>query len=106
MKRIVVALVLISFPGVTAWAQANKPCSVTKWEKATYAKNSHNTKTQIVYTVRVGDTSYKLARKSDDVDLQAGEQVRCDIEKKNVTVTTEKGKKRKYDIVGTEAGGS
>ena len=54
MKRIVIAsaLVFTSLHTVTAWAQSYEPGSVNKWEKATYAKNSHNTKNQIVYTVR------------------------------------------------------
>ena len=106
MKRIVIAsaLVFTSLHTVTAWAQSYEPGSVNKWEKATYAKNSHNTKNQIVYTVRVGDATYKLARKSDKVDLQAGEQVKCEVGKKHITVIDAKGKERQYDIVGSESG--
>jgi hypothetical protein len=101
MKRVIVAFLFLLTS--SAWAQTSMPGSVTKWEKATYAKNSHNTKNQIVYTVRVGDTTYKIARKSDKVDLQAGEQVNCEVGKKHITVVDAKGKERQYDIVGSEA---
>ena len=103
MKRIIMALVLAPTLGVTAWAQTYMPGTVTKWEKATYAKNSHSTKNQIVYTVRVEDATYKIARKSDKVDLRAGEQVKCEVGKKHIAVVNEKGKERQYDIVGSEA---
>ena len=104
MKRMIVALLLVITS--SALAQAYVSGSVVKWEKAIYAKNSHNTKNQIVYTVRVGDATYKIARKNDKVDLQAGEVVRCEVGKTHITVINEKGKERQYDIVGSESGGN
>jgi hypothetical protein len=105
MKRIIMALVLVftCLLAAHAWAQTSMSGSIVRWEKATYAKNSHTTKNQIVYTVRVGNATYKIARKSDKVDLQAGEQVQCEVGKTHIKIIDQKGKERRYDIVGSEA---
>jgi hypothetical protein len=99
--KAVVGLLLLLLTS-TAWAQTFETGSVLKWEKKSYSQSAHITKNQTVYTVRVGDVTYQIARRSDKVEMSVGQQLKCRIEKDHLFVINEKGKETKFDIVGTQ----
>ena len=82
---------------VTALAQSYESGSVVKWETKAFAM------TAFVYSIKVGDVIYQVARRSARVEMTMGEKIRCRVEKDKFVVRDDKGKETKYDIVGTEA---
>lgn len=99
MKYIIAiaALTLLLATGVKA-----DTGTVMKWENKTYSQSAEITRNHIVYTVKVGDVTYQIARRSDKVEFTKGQTVECRLEKNHMFVTNEKGKGEKFDIVGTE----
>ena len=83
-------------------AQTREDGTVLKWEKKTYSQSAHIIRNHTVYTVRVGDHTYQIARRSDKVEMSVGQQLECRVEKDHFFVVNEKGKETKYDIMGTE----
>jgi hypothetical protein len=99
--RAVVGLLLLLLTSA-ALAQTYEAGSVLKWEKKSYSQSAHIIRNQTVYTVRAGDVTYQIARRSDKVEMAVGQQLKCRVEKNHLFVLNEKGKEMKYDIVGTE----
>lgn len=94
--------ILLLLLASSAWAQTYETGSVIKWETKTYSQSAHITRNHIVYSVRVGDATYKIARRSDKVEFDLNQEIKCRVEKGQMLVVNEKGKETKYDIVGSE----
>jgi hypothetical protein len=99
--RAAVGLLLLLFSSA-ARAQVYEAGSVVRWEKKSYSQSAHIIRNQTVYTVVVGDLTYQIARRSDKVEMNAGQQLKCRVEKGHLIVLNEKGKETKYDIVGAQ----
>lgn len=77
--------------------------TVVKWEKQAYAMTAvHPAGNHIVYSIKVGAVTYKVARRSAKVEMAMGQQIQCRVEKNSMAVRDEKGKEIKYEVVGTE----
>ncbi len=85
----------------TAWTQTYEIGSVLKWETKTYSQSANITRNHPVYSVRVGDVVYQIARRSTQVEMNAGQQIQCRVANGQMFVVNEKGKETKYDIVGS-----
>jgi len=96
------ALVLL-VGSLSALAQNYDTCTVLKWETKTYSQSAHITRNHPVYSVRVGETIYQIGRRSTDVEMSTGQQIKCRIDKDHMLVVNQKGKETKYDILGSEA---
>jgi hypothetical protein len=89
---------------VTALAQSYESGSVVKWETKAFAMTAvHPAGNRVVYSIKVGEVTYQVARRSAKVEMTMGEKIQCRIEKDKFVVRDDKGKETKYDIVGTEA---
>jgi hypothetical protein len=89
---------------VTALAQSFESGSVVKWETRAYAQTAvHPAGNRVVYSIKVRDVTYQVARRSAKVEMTMGEKIQCRVEKDKFVVRDDKGKETKYDIVGTEA---
>jgi hypothetical protein len=88
----------------TALAQSFESGSVVKWETKAFAMTAvHPAGNRVVYSIKVGDVTYQVARRSAKVEVTMGEKIQCRVEKDKFVVRDDKGKETKYDIVGTEA---
>ena len=87
---------------LTVFAQSYQPGTVVKWEMKPYSQSAHIIRDQVVYTIRVGDATYQIARRSKDVEMNPGQQIDCRVDKGLVIVRNAKGKEIKYAIVGSE----
>ena len=74
--------------------------TVLKWEHKTYWQSADITRDQVVYTVKVGDVTYQIARRGDKVEFVVGQNVDCRVDKNHIFVVNDKGKETKYEIVG------
>jgi hypothetical protein len=99
MKWCIWFVLLFAF---VASAQSYDSGSVLKWEHKTYSQSAHITRNQVVYTIRVGNVTYQVARRSDKAEMSVGQSLKCRVEKDRLSVLDGKGKETKYDIVGTE----
>jgi hypothetical protein len=63
----------------------------------------HPAGNRVVYSIKVGDVTYQVARRSAKVEMTMGEKIQCRVEEDKFVVRDDKGKETKYDIVGTEA---
>ena len=98
-KRIFcVAICLVA----VALAQSYETGTVVKWEKQAYAIPGQPAGNHIVYSVKVGAVTYKVARRTAKLEMAMGQQIQCRVEKNSMLVRDEKGKETKYEIVGTE----
>jgi hypothetical protein len=89
---------------VTALAQSYESGSVVKWETKAFAMTAvHPAGNRVVYSIKVGDVTYQVARRSAKVEMTMGEKIQCRVEKDKFVVRDDKGRETKYDIVGTEA---
>ena len=94
-------LIVGCFFALVVWAQTYETGGVLKWETQTYSQSAHITRNHPVYTVRVGDTNYQIARRSTEVEMKSGQQIQCRIENGYMLVVNGKGKETKYDIIGS-----
>jgi hypothetical protein len=86
-----------------ALAQSYDSGTVVKWEKQAYAITAlHPSGNHIVYSIKVGAVTYKVARRTAKVEMAMGQQIQCRVEKNSMIVRDEKGKEMKYEVVGTE----
>ena len=86
-----------------ALAQSYETGTVVKWEKEAYAITAfHPAGNHIVYSIKVGAVTYKVARRTAKLEMAMGRQIQCRVEKNSMLVRDEKGKETKYEIVGTE----
>lgn len=99
--RIVVGLVVLLCAS-TAWAQTYETATVLKWETKLHAYADGSTGSQTVYSVRVGDHTYEVGRLNNKIEMTVGQQLKCRVDKKSLFVVNDKGKEKKYAIVGTE----
>ena len=89
---------------VTALAQSFESGSVVQWETKAFAMTAvRPAGNHVVYSIRVGEVTYQVARRSAKVEMTMGEKIQCRAEKDKFIVRDDKGKETKYDIVGTEA---
>ena len=100
-NRAIIGLLLLLIASV-AWAQTYETGSVLKWETKTYSQSAHITRNHPVYSVQVGTTIYQIARRSTQVEMNTGQQIKCRVDKGQMLVANAKGKETKYDIVGSE----
>ena len=61
----------------------------------------HPAGNRVVYSIKVGDVTYQVARRSSKVEMTIGEKIQCRVEKDKLMVRDDKGKETKYDVVGT-----
>ena len=86
---------------ITVSAQSFQTATVVKWEMKPYSQSAHIIRDHVVYSIRIGDTTYQIARRSKDVEMSTGQQIDCRMEKNSVLVRNSKGKETKYEIVGS-----
>lgn len=98
------AIAWLLFPLFTLamWAQTYETGNVLKWETKTYSQSAHTIRNHPVYSVQVGAVVYQIARRSTQVEMNTGQQIKCRVEKGEMLVVNAKGKETKYDIVGSE----
>ncbi len=101
MRKGIIAL-LFSLLASASFGQDAQSGTVLKWESKSYSQSAHIIRDHIVYWVQVGDASLQIARRSDKAEMAVGQHVQCRIDKDHIFVVDEKGKKTKYDIVGSE----
>lgn len=99
MKRICVWFVLLT--AASGFAQSYKTCDVTMWANESYSRTSPATPKDIFYFVRVGRTSYEIARPGPGVEMNSGEQIRCRVNNGYMFIRDSKGRVRKAQIVET-----
>ena len=97
--RITVASLFLFAIAVSA--QSFQAGTVVKWEMKPYSQSAHIIRDHVVYSIRVGDTTYQIARRSKDVEMSTGQHIDCRLEKHSVIVRNDKGKEIKYEIVGS-----
>jgi hypothetical protein len=56
---------------------------------------------RVVYTIKIGDATYQVARHSSKAEMTTGQKIQCRVEKDKLIVHDDKGE-TKYDIVGSE----
>jgi hypothetical protein len=76
--------------------------TVLKWESKSYSQSANIIRNRIVYTVKVGDSTYQIAKRSEKVQFTKGQTIECRVNKNHIFVTNGKGKEEKFDIIGTE----
>jgi hypothetical protein len=94
-------LIFLAFASAAS-AQSYDTGSVLKWETKTYSQSAHITKNHVVYSVRIGNATYQIARRSDKVEFELNQEIKCRVEKGQMLVLNDKGRETKYDIVGSE----
>jgi len=99
---LIVGWFVVLLAGTLTLGQSYESCSVTKWTSETYSQSAHITRNHPVYSVRVGDVIYQIARRTTQVEMNVGQQIKCRVKKGQMLVVNEKGKDAKYDIVGSE----
>ena len=72
MKALTCTVVLLAS---MLFAQAFETGTVVAWEMKTYSQSAHIIRNQVVYSVRVGDTLYQIARQSEDLELSKGQEI-------------------------------
>ena len=98
-RNVCIAICLVAM----ALAQSYDSGTVVKWEKEAYAASSvHPAGNHIVYSIKVGAATYRVARRTAKLEMAMGQQIQCRVEKNSMIVRDEKGKETKYEIVGTE----
>jgi hypothetical protein len=76
--------------------------SVLKWETKAFAQTAvHPAGNRVVYSIKVGDVTYQVARRRSKVEMTIGEKIECRVEKDKLMVRDDKGKETKYDVLGT-----
>jgi len=97
LKRCCVWFVLLT--AASGFAQSYKTCDVTMWADETYSQTSPMTSRNIFYFVRVGTVNYQIARPGPDVEMNAGQQIHCRVDKGYMFIRDSKGQVRKAQIV-------
>lgn len=96
------ALLLALFSTSAGGAQVPSACKVLKWRSEPYSQSAHIIRNHIVYSVQSGDTIYEVARRSEKIEMNIGQQFECRFEKNRVLIWNKKDKETKYNIVGSE----
>jgi hypothetical protein len=99
VKTILASLFLFA---VTVAAQSYQTATILKWKMEPYSQSAHIIRNHIVYSIRIGESTYQIARRSKDVEMNSGQQVDCRMEKNSVLIRNPKGKEIKYEIIGSE----
>jgi hypothetical protein len=102
MKKFLFSLLVASLFTALSAAQTYESGSVLKWEMKSYSQSANIIRNHVVYTVKVGDATYQIAKRSDKVELSVGQRLECRVDKSHFFVLNAKGKETKYDIEGTE----
>jgi len=85
----------------SGFAQSYKTCDVTMWADETYSQTSPMGSRNIFYFVRVGRTNYQIAQPKPEAEMNAGQQIRCRVDKGYMFILDSKGRVRKAQIVET-----
>jgi len=93
---------IFSLLTLAAWAQTYEVGSVLKWDSEPYSQSAHIIRNHIVYEVQVGNSTLKIARRSERTELAVGQQIKCRKDDGHVYVLNEKGRDMRFDIVGSE----
>lgn len=102
MAKFATIWLLLALIASATWAQTYETGNVLKWETKTYSQSAHITRNHPVYSVQVGHTVYQIARRSTEVEMNTGQEIKCRVENGQMFVVNAKGKETKYDIVGSE----
>ena len=98
-RSIWIALWLVA----TVFAQSYESGTVVKWETKAFAMTAvHPAGNRVVYSIKVGEITYQVARRSAKVEMTKGAQVQCRVEKNQLIIRNDQNKEVKYDIVGTD----
>lgn len=92
---------VLLFP-LIALTQSYQTGTVLKWETKPYSQSAHIIRNHVVYSIRVGEARYEIARRSDKVEMNAGQKIDCRTEEGFMFVRNVKGKETKYQIIGSE----
>jgi hypothetical protein len=101
MKKFAIAVALLTLTLATTNALAETG-TVLKWESQFCSQSAHVTRNHVVYTVKIGDSTFKFTRRRDKVEFTKGQMIECRVDKKNIYVTNDKGNEEKFDIIDTE----
>jgi hypothetical protein len=96
------ALTLLLLLAASAASVLGEPGVVVKYETQSYSQSAHIIRDHIVYTIRLGEVTYQIARRSNKAEMTVGQQIECRIDKGYLFVVNNKGKETKYDIVAAQ----
>jgi len=94
-------LAILALASSRSHAQTYVTGTVLNWDTRTYSQNSHGT--QIVYYVRVKNSTYEVARQENKVEFTPGQELYCSFHDSHLFVIRKNGKETKYDILGVNS---
>ena len=96
-------LAILALAGSRSHAQTYVSGTVLNWDTRVYSQSPHGRQTQIVYYVRVKNTTYEVARQEDRVEFTSGQELYCSFHDSHLFVIRKNGKETKYDILGVNS---
>jgi hypothetical protein len=96
-------LAILALASSRSLAQTYVTGTVLNWDARAYSQDSHGTQNQIVYYVRVKNTTYEVSRQENRVEFTPGQELYCSFHDSHLFVIRKNGKETKYDILGVNS---